>query len=79
MRYSSSWWCFGCPISTQKVVLAVSSLLFKVVFFRVSAGTEPNEDPAETIKREIEEETGYCAQTWQAGRIFFSLWKHLMK
>lgn len=31
------------------------------------AGTvEPNEDPAETIKREIEEETGYTAKTWQS-------------
>jgi len=30
------------------------------------AGTvEPHEDPAETIKREIEEETGYRANQWQ--------------
>lgn len=30
------------------------------------AGTiEPDEDPAETIRREIEEETGYRAGTWQ--------------
>lgn len=30
------------------------------------AGTvEPREDPAETIKREIEEETGYRANQWQ--------------
>ncbi len=30
------------------------------------AGTvEPDEDPAETIKREIEEETGYRAKTWK--------------
>lgn len=30
------------------------------------AGTiEPNEEPAETIKREIEEETGYRAHKWQ--------------
>jgi ADP-ribose pyrophosphatase len=26
---------------------------------------EPNEDPAETIRREIEEETGYKAHSWR--------------
>jgi len=31
------------------------------------AGTvEPNEDPATTIRREIEEETGYRARQWQS-------------
>ncbi|MBD2180689.1 NUDIX hydrolase [Planktothrix sp. FACHB-1355] len=36
------------------------------------AGTiEPNEDPAETIKREIEEETGYRARKWQKLGQFF--------
>lgn len=36
------------------------------------AGTiEPNEDPAETIKREIEEETGYRAYKWQKLGQFF--------
>lgn len=36
------------------------------------AGTiEPNEDPAETIKREIEEETGYRAHKWQKLGQFF--------
>lgn len=36
------------------------------------AGTvEPNENPAETIKREIEEETGYRAQRWRKLGEFF--------
>lgn len=36
------------------------------------AGTiEPNEDPAETIRREIEEETGYRAHKWQKLGQFF--------
>jgi len=36
------------------------------------AGTiEPNEDPAKTIKREIEEETGYRAHKWQKLGQFF--------
>lgn len=36
------------------------------------AGTiEPNEDPAETIKREIEEETGYRAHKWEKLGQFF--------
>jgi ADP-ribose pyrophosphatase len=36
------------------------------------AGTiEPKEDPAETIKREIEEETGYRAHKWQKLGQFF--------
>jgi ADP-ribose pyrophosphatase len=36
------------------------------------AGTiEVNEDPFETIKREIEEETGYRAQTWKKLGEFF--------
>ncbi len=36
------------------------------------AGTvEPNEEPAETIKREIEEETGYRAHKWQKLGEFF--------
>lgn len=36
------------------------------------AGTiEPNEDPAETIRREIEEETGYRAHRWQKLGEFF--------
>ncbi|MBW4678602.1 MAG: NUDIX hydrolase [Microcoleus vaginatus WJT46-NPBG5] len=36
------------------------------------AGTiEPNEDPAKTIEREIEEETGYRARKWQKLGEFF--------
>ena len=36
------------------------------------AGTvEPDEDPSETIKREIEEETGYRARHWQKLGQFF--------
>jgi ADP-ribose pyrophosphatase len=36
------------------------------------AGTvEPNEDPADTIRREIEEETGFRANTWKKLGEFF--------
>jgi ADP-ribose pyrophosphatase len=35
--------------------------------FEFPAGTvEPHEDPAQTIKREIEEETGYRAHSWKS-------------
>ena len=37
----------------------------KEVMYELPAGKlEPNEDPFEAAKRELEEETGYCANTW---------------
>lgn len=37
----------------------------KEVIYELPAGKlEPNEDPFEAAKRELEEETGYCANTW---------------
>lgn len=56
------------PITNDGKFVLVRQYRFTVQgrLLEFPAGTvEPNEDPAETIKREIEEETGYTAQTWQ--------------
>lgn len=38
----------------------------------IPAGTlEPNEDPRQTAERELTEETGYRAQTWECLRTFY--------
>lgn len=37
----------------------------KEILYELPAGKlEPNEDPFEAAKRELEEETGYCANDW---------------
>jgi ADP-ribose pyrophosphatase len=57
------------PITNDGKFVLVRQYRFTVAgrLLEFPAGTvEPNEDPAETIKREIEEETGYTAKTWQS-------------
>jgi ADP-ribose pyrophosphatase len=62
------------PVTPEGKLVLVRQYRFAVQgrLLEFPAGTvEPNEDPAETIKREIEEETGYRAQTWQKLGEFF--------
>lgn len=57
------------PVTPEGKLVLVKQYRFAVCgrLLEFPAGTvEPNEDPAETIKREIEEETGYRAKTWDA-------------
>ncbi|WP_013321643.1 NUDIX hydrolase [Gloeothece verrucosa] len=56
------------PITPEGKLVLVRQYRFalKGRLLEFPAGTiEPNEDPAETIKRELEEETGYRANRWQ--------------
>lgn len=56
------------PMTTDGKLILVNQYRFAVKqrLLEFPAGTvEPNESPFETIKREIEEETGYRAQKWQ--------------
>jgi len=56
------------PVTSEGKLVLVRQYRFTVEgrLLEFPAGTvEPNEDPAETIKREIEEETGYRANTWR--------------
>ncbi|NJR66072.1 MAG: NUDIX hydrolase [Leptolyngbyaceae cyanobacterium CRU_2_3] len=69
------WECIRHPGGALAVPLTSDGKLVLVRQYRFAAqsrllefpaGTvEPNEDPTETIKREIEEETGYRAHRWQ--------------
>ena len=55
------------PITSEGKFVLVKQYRFALQgrLLEFPAGTvEPNEDPAETIKREIEEETGYSASKW---------------
>jgi len=57
------------PVTNDGKFVLVKQYRFTVKgrLLEFPAGTvEPNEDPAETIKREIEEETGYSAKTWRS-------------
>ena len=57
------------PITNDGLFVLVKQYRFtaKGRLLEFPAGTvEPNEDPATTIKREIEEETGYSAKKWQS-------------
>lgn len=62
------------PITPEGKFVLVKQYRFtaKGRILEFPAGTiEPNEDPATTIKREIEEETGYRANQWQKLGEFF--------
>jgi ADP-ribose pyrophosphatase len=57
------------PINSEGQLVLIRQYRFTVQgrLLEFPAGTlEPNEDPAETIKRELEEETGYRASRWQS-------------
>lgn len=62
------------PVTSDGKLVLVKQYRFAVEgrLLEFPAGTiEPNEDPAETVKREIEEETGYRAHRWQKLGQFF--------
>jgi len=62
------------PLTSEGKLVLVRQYRFAVQrrLLEFPAGTvEPNENPAETIKREIEEETGYCAHRWTKLGEFF--------
>ncbi|TVP61532.1 MAG: NUDIX hydrolase [Nodularia sp. (in: Bacteria)] len=62
------------PVTTEGKLVLVRQYRFAVQgrILEFPAGTlERNEDPLETIQREIEEETGYSAQKWDKLGEFF--------
>ncbi len=62
------------PVTTEGKLVLVRQYRFAVAgrLLEFPAGTvEADEDPATTIKREIEEETGYRAHRWQKLGEFF--------
>lgn len=62
------------PVTTEGKLVMIKQYRFAVQRYLVEfpAGTlEPDEDPETTIKREIEEETGYRAHSWQKLGAFF--------
>ena len=62
------------PVTPEGKLVLVRQYRFTVEgrLLEFPAGTiEANEDPEATIRREIEEETGYRAQTWQKLGEFF--------
>ncbi|MCC5637725.1 NUDIX hydrolase [Nostoc sp. CHAB 5844] len=62
------------PVTNEGKLVLVRQYRFAVQgrILEFPAGTvEPSEDPQETIKREIEEETGYSAQKWRKLGEFF--------
>lgn len=71
-----TWECIRHPGGALAVPITDSGQLVLVRQYRFAvqgrllefpAGTlEPNEDPAETIRRELEEETGYRSQQWRS-------------
>jgi ADP-ribose pyrophosphatase len=75
-QVEGDWECIRHPGGSLAVPVTPDGKLVLVRQYRFAicgrllefpAGTvEPNEDPAETIKREIEEETGYRAKTWDS-------------
>jgi ADP-ribose pyrophosphatase len=75
MGVEGDWECvrhpggaLAVPVTPEGKLVLVRQYRFTVAgrLLEFPAGTvEPNEDPAETIKREIEEETGYRANKWR--------------
>ncbi len=62
------------PVTPEGKLVLVRQYRFAVQgrLLEFPAGTvEPNEDPLETIQREIQEETGYSAQKWHKLGEFF--------
>ncbi len=62
------------PVTPEGKLVLVRQYRFAIQgrLLEFPAGTvEKTEDPSETIKREIEEETGYSAQKWQKLGEFF--------
>ena len=62
------------PVTPEGKLILVRQYRFAVCgrLLEFPAGTlEPDEDPAETIARELEEETGYRAHRWQKLGQFF--------
>jgi ADP-ribose pyrophosphatase len=62
------------PVTPEGKLVLVKQYRFAVQgrVLEFPAGTvEPNETPESTIEREIQEETGYCAQTWKKLGEFF--------
>jgi len=62
------------PVTPEGKLILLRQYRFAVQgrILEFPAGTvEPNEEPFETIQREIEEETGYHAQKWQKLGQFF--------
>jgi ADP-ribose pyrophosphatase len=80
-KSEGEWECVRHPGGALAVPVTPDGKLVLVRQYRFAAtgrllefpaGTvEPDEDPAETIRREIEEETGYRAKTWKTLGKFF--------
>ncbi|HEY9626457.1 MAG TPA: NUDIX hydrolase [Coleofasciculaceae cyanobacterium] len=82
-KAEGDWECVRHPGGALAVPVTADGRLVLVRQYRFAAqgrllefpaGTvEPDEDPATTIRREIEEETGYRAHKWQTlGRFFLA-------
>ncbi|MBI4783793.1 MAG: NUDIX hydrolase [Oscillatoriophycideae cyanobacterium NC_groundwater_1537_Pr4_S-0.65um_50_18] len=82
-KAEGDWECVRHPGGALAVPVTADGRLVLVRQYRFAAqgrllefpaGTvEPDEDPAATIRREIEEETGYRAHKWQTlGRFFLA-------
>lgn len=75
-KAEGDWECIRHPGGALAIPVTPEGKLVLVYQYRFAvqgrllefpAGTlEPDETPAETIRREIEEETGYRAKTWQS-------------
>jgi ADP-ribose pyrophosphatase len=74
-KAEGDWECVRHPGGALAVPVTPEGKLILVRQYRFAVGgrvlefpagtVEPNEDPQDTIKREIEEETGYRAHKWQ--------------